>query len=160
MKVPDFVGFWAWVVGFSQKEPDNVKSFFFFPFVFFKYYFLKIKIFIKFFFPLFFHHFTKKFWNKILYLKIRFLLELFVFWMKFSPSSSWKSWFFLSLWVHLIFLWKLIKIIDFQFGFCLTDIPSELTRNTPYSISFDSERRVLSPWSENQGHIPLPYHSR
>ena len=78
---------------------------------------------------IFYYHLTKKFKNQIFYLKIKFIPELFDFWMKSRSSTSWKSWLFLSLGGHLIFLWKLIKIIDFPSEFCLADISSELTRN-------------------------------
>ena len=42
------------------------------------------------------------------------------------------------------------KKYHFRRYFILADIPSSLARNTSCRISFDSKRKVLSPWSENQ----------
>ena len=49
------------------------------------------------------------------------------------------------------------KIILFEWVFYLTYTQSFMTINITYSISLDSERKVLSPWPENQYFVLLLY---
>ena len=90
---------------------------------------------------------TKNFGNKFFHFNVRFLFyyckrKLNFFWEENNVLHLDENLDFLILWANKIFLY-------FPLYFILTDIPLLAVKNTTNSISFDSKRKVLSPWPEN-----------
>ena len=85
---------------------------------------------------------------------MRFLSEFFSSELNFVLHQV-ESLHFLSL---REILWKLIKKSCFSLDFVLAHNLSQPNKKFAYSISLDSERKVLSPWSENQEPMPLRFH--